>query len=480
MLLGPQIKKRQDVCRLKLSKILLANIIARKCDWPNGGKVRLGGASVPLHSRSEKLGSTRRLQAVRFKRRKSFEVRRGGAVGVGAGVENFDAITAGEIHREFIAGLFIEDVGAVAGGAGEDDWARDARAGGAEAVFDAFVEGFGQTAKFGDVEIDPSGFFETGFLRDENDFALDDAGFGDEEAARFEHDVRTGVAECVVESEADGVGISIEIGNFAVIANWKTAPQIHCVEEEAFAFEKAEKFCGFKKRFAPLRGIHLLRTDVERYADRVKAKFAREEKKVAGHVEIAAKLFGERPAGVFAGGLYAAHDGGLGSVNGEFAELGFAIESVAEHTAIVGVSDIGGFLDGVSVGETAGLDAKGEAHINFGAAGDIEVGAHIGKERDDFPRGIGFYGVVHGGGREVFDEFAVLGFDDIEIDGQERRLGAREQELLKLVGQPELAALQLFDREGCHVVLHCEAGSLEPAWGIVREDWISANSLGVN
>ena len=48
MLLGPQIKKRQDVCRLKLSKILLATIIARKRDWPNGGKVRLGGASFPF------------------------------------------------------------------------------------------------------------------------------------------------------------------------------------------------------------------------------------------------------------------------------------------------------------------------------------------------------------------------------------------------------------------------------------------------
>ncbi len=34
----------------------------------------------------------------------------------------------------------------------------------------------------------------------------------------------------------------------------------------------------------------------------------------------------------------------------------------------------------------------------------------------------------------MFDEVAVLGFDDIEIDGQERRLGAREQELLELVG----------------------------------------------
>ncbi len=121
-----------------------------------------------------------------------------------------------------------------------------------------------------------------------------------------------------------------------------------------------------------------MRTDVERDPDRVEAEFAREEKKVACHIEIAAEFFGERPAGVFAGGLQAAHDGRLGGMNGEFAQLGFAIEGIAEHTAIVGMGDVGGFLDGVSVGEAAGLDAEGEAQIDFVAAGDVEVGAHFG------------------------------------------------------------------------------------------------------
>src|ERR1700721_312030 len=72
---GPQNKKAAGCLPLETLHILLANIVARKGYWPNGEKVRLGGASVPLHSRSEKLGSNRLLQAVRFKRRKSFEVR---------------------------------------------------------------------------------------------------------------------------------------------------------------------------------------------------------------------------------------------------------------------------------------------------------------------------------------------------------------------------------------------------------------------
>ena len=62
--------------------------------------------------------------AVGLERREAVEVHRAVARGVGAGRHYVDAIADREVERQLVIGLFVQDVGAVAGRAGEHDRAR--------------------------------------------------------------------------------------------------------------------------------------------------------------------------------------------------------------------------------------------------------------------------------------------------------------------------------------------------------------------
>ena len=100
----------------------------------------------------------RSLDAVGAHRRKAVEPDRGVARGVGAGRQDLDLVADLKAERQPVFGLLVQDVGAVAGRAGEDRPAPPARRGPGviDAVFDALVHRLGEPVELADIEIDPA------------------------------------------------------------------------------------------------------------------------------------------------------------------------------------------------------------------------------------------------------------------------------------------------------------------------------------
>src|SRR5581483_11131843 len=128
--------------------------------------------------------------AIGLERREAVEIDRAVARRVRAGAQDLDLVADLQVHRQAIGGLLVEDVGAVAGRAGEHDRAgRRAVARRRDRVLDALVHGLGEAAELADIEIDPAALVLEVLLRDQHHLGLDDAGIADQAAPGLDDDL---------------------------------------------------------------------------------------------------------------------------------------------------------------------------------------------------------------------------------------------------------------------------------------------------
>src|SRR5437868_7330710 len=97
------------------------------------------------------------LDADRLERGEAVEGDRRVGRRVGAGRQDLELVAGLQRQRQLVLGLLVEDVGRIAGRAGQHDRAETgAVARGAQAVLDALVHGLGQAGELADVEVDPA------------------------------------------------------------------------------------------------------------------------------------------------------------------------------------------------------------------------------------------------------------------------------------------------------------------------------------
>src|SRR3954447_16179978 len=114
--------------------------------------------------------------------------------------------------------MLVEDVGAVTGRAGENDWQRwSGTARRLDAVFDAFAHRLGQPVELADIEINPALAAAVALVGDQNDLALDRAGVADQRAARLDDDFRQMVAEMPGQRVGDGLRVALDPGDLTAI-----------------------------------------------------------------------------------------------------------------------------------------------------------------------------------------------------------------------------------------------------------------------
>ena len=180
-------------------------------------------------------------------------------MGVGSGAEDAEAVAFVKVEGEVIGVAFIEDVGAVAGGSGDDDGGGGSGAAvGVDGVADGFVHGFGESAEFAAVEVDPAEVVVLGLAGDEDDFGFDDAGFGDEVAAGFDHDVGERGTEVAAKGLGDGVAVGLGGGNGGGVLSGEAAAEVESVETDVLGLEAAEEMSGHGDGVFPGIGIGLL------------------------------------------------------------------------------------------------------------------------------------------------------------------------------------------------------------------------------
>lgn len=343
-------------------------------------------------------------------------------MGVGTGAEDAHAVAFAEVEGEMVGVALIEDVGAVAGGTGEDDGGGGSGASAdVDGVTDGFVHGFRETAELAAIEIDPTNGVLLGLTGDEDDFGFNDAGFGDEVAAGFDHDVRERGTEVAAEGLGDGVAVSLGGGDGGGVLGRKATTEVEGGEMDAGGAEAAEEEGGEGDGVLPGVRIGLLGADVEGEAVGDEAEGGGGAEELEGHFRVAAELAGERPFGSAAGSEETGGNACAGGVAGDFFEFGGAIDGEHVDAGGVGFGDGGGFLDGVAEGEAGSGDAELEALTDFGGTGDIETGPGGGEGVDDFGHGVGLHGVVDMGEGEGAGEFTVFPFDHGKVDGEEGR-----------------------------------------------------------
>src|SRR5450631_104109 len=211
---------------------------------------------------------------------KSVEAHRGIAAGIGAGIQDLDTVAALEVEWHVVAGLLVENVGAVTGRTGEHDRSRRSGTRRAQSILNALVERFGQAAEFPHVEIDPARLVGARLARDQHDFALDDTGLGDQGPARLKHQLWLRGPECVVQRLADRVGKPPNRGDAVLVGHREAASDVYGVKDDALTSQLAKQPDRFAQRVLPLRRIRLLRSHMKRDPDGLETKAPRHQQQV--------------------------------------------------------------------------------------------------------------------------------------------------------------------------------------------------------
>src|SRR6185437_15156636 len=247
-----------------------------------------GGAAAPDAVRSD---------AVCLERREAVEADRRVARRIGAGRQDLDLVADREIERQLVLGSLVEDVGAVAGRAGDHRRADGAAARRPDAVLDALVHRLGQPGELADVEIDPALLVVIALLGDKHDLALDDSGIADQRAAGLDDDLGQGVAEMPGDRPHHRRAIARDAGHAAVVARGKAAADIDHAQGDVGLGEQREHARGAADGAVPLRQVGLLRADMEGDAIGLQTKVARLAQEIDGHLGRAAELARQRPFG---------------------------------------------------------------------------------------------------------------------------------------------------------------------------------------
>src|SRR3954452_17332187 len=160
--------------------------------------------------------------------------------------------------------MLVENVGAVAGRAGEND-----RNGGPrtsrrlDAVLNAFAHRLGKPGELADVEVHPALAAAVALIRDQHNLALDRACVANQRTARLDDDLGQAVAEMPGQRVGNGPRISLDAGDLAAIPGWKSAADIDHAQIDVGLGEQREHACHGANRTVPLRKVSLLRTDME-------------------------------------------------------------------------------------------------------------------------------------------------------------------------------------------------------------------------
>src|ERR1051325_1707978 len=292
--------------------------------------------------------------AVGAQRRKAVEPDGGIARGVGAGCEDLDLVADLQLQWQPVFGALVEDVGAVAGRAGNDDRALGAAAPARlDAVFDALAHRLGEAVELADVEIDPASV-AIALVGDQHDLALDNPGIADQRAARLDDDLGQIVAEMPGQRIGHRLGIARDPGDFTLVMRREAAADIDHAQVDIGLGERGEHARGGADRAVPLPEIGLLRADMERDPVWVEAEIARFAQQHDRHRRGAAELARQRPVGAGAGYQDAAEDARAGRGARQLFDLGLAVESEEAHAALIGEGNVALLLDRVAEGQALG------------------------------------------------------------------------------------------------------------------------------
>src|SRR6202034_2994063 len=99
-------------------------------------------------------------------------------------------------------------------------------------------------------------------------------------------------------------------------------------------------------------------------------------------------------------------------------DLGLAIDSKHRDAALVGVTDLALFLDGVAVGDTVGGSAGSQHLMGLVERGHIEAATEFDQKLQNFGRRVRLDGVVDPGVRQCLGEAKIILADDIKIDNE--------------------------------------------------------------
>ena len=123
----------------------------------------------------------------------------------------------------------------------------------------------------------------------------------------------------------------------------------------------------------------------------------RELQDVGGVVRLAAELARQRPFGAGAVAMDAADDARAGRRAGDLLDLGLAVDREQRDAEPEGGGDLALLLDGVAVGDAVGRAAGRQHRLGLADRGDVEAGAELGQQLEDFRRRIGLHRVEHPG-----------------------------------------------------------------------------------
>ena len=110
-------------------------------------------------------------------------------------------------------------------------------------------------------------------------------------------------------------------------------------------------------------------------------------------VRLAAELARERPFRAGAVAMDAADHAATGRGARDLLDLGLAIDREQRDAEPVRGGDLALFLDRVAVGDAIRRAAGREHHFGLGHRGDVEAGAELGQELDDFRCRVRLHGV---------------------------------------------------------------------------------------
>jgi hypothetical protein len=139
---------------------------------------------------------------------------------------------------------------------------------------------------------------------------------------------------------------------------------------------------------------------------------------VGGVFGFAAELARQRPLRPGAVAMDAADDAAAGRDAGDLLDLGLAVHRKQRHAERSSGRDLALLLDRVAVGQALGRGAGGEHRLGLAHRGDIEAGAELGQELEDFRRRVGLHGIEHLGVRQRPGEGRIVLADHFEVDDQ--------------------------------------------------------------
>ena len=120
------------------------------------------------------------LYKIGFQGWKPIELNRTVGLGIGPGGKPVETVADGQVQRQFVFIIFIQDVCAVTGRTGQDDFFHLAFSAGIDRVFNGLAHGFNQAREFPDICVYPPVQGCSGLSGDQYDLADQDAGVTDQ------------------------------------------------------------------------------------------------------------------------------------------------------------------------------------------------------------------------------------------------------------------------------------------------------------